>query len=205
MSEKPSWPCVPLSEVATIAEGQVDPRVEPYLSMVHVGPEDVEPETGRLLARRTAREVGLISGKYLFRPGDVVYSKIRPYLRKSILADFEGICSADMYPLSARPHVDPAFLHKYTLSRAFTIQASSEQARTGIPKINRQQLNRILIALPPLDEQREIVRHLDRISEQIDLSARRLGLARSLFDSMLDLLASGELRVSARKADEPRF
>ena len=51
--------------------------------MVLVAPDHIESETGRLLARQTASEQGAISGKYLFNRGDIVYSKIRPYLRQS--------------------------------------------------------------------------------------------------------------------------
>ena len=103
------WQAVTFGEAVTIAQGQVNPTEEPYASMLHVGPECVEPGTGRLMIRQVARETRLKSGKYLFQPGDIVYSKIRPYLRKSILADFEGICSADMYPLTARPGFDAGF------------------------------------------------------------------------------------------------
>jgi type I restriction enzyme, S subunit len=150
------WEIVPFGEAVSVAEGQVNPTEDPYASMPHVGPECVESGTGRLLMRRTARDMGLRSGKYLFQPGDIVYSKIRPYLRKSILADFQGICSADMYPLTARPEFDAGYLNALILSDAFTTQAIAQQDRTGIPKRNREQLSSILVPKPPLAEQRRI-------------------------------------------------
>ncbi len=64
--------------------------------------EPLRRGTGRLLNYRTAAEDGMRSGKYHFRAGSVLYSKIRPYLRKATIANFEGLCSADMYPLQIK-------------------------------------------------------------------------------------------------------
>ena len=163
------WNVVRFAEAVSIAEGQVDPRRAPYVSMVHVGPDNIEPGTGRLLHCRTAHDLGLISGKYLFRPGDVVYSKIRPYLRKSVHVGFSGLCSADMYPLTIRDGFDARYIHYVTLSNPFTQQAISHQERTGIPKLNREQLNRILILKPPLPEQRAIGAVLLRLQAALEV------------------------------------
>lgn len=73
------WEKRDLGDVLTIVSGQVDPRDEPYIDMPHIGGENIESDTGRLLGVQTPRELGLRSGKYLFEPTDVLYSKIRPY------------------------------------------------------------------------------------------------------------------------------
>ena len=90
------WQLRPLLTVVRVASGQVDPKVEPYHSMILVAPDHIESGSGRLLKKETAGDQYAISGKYLFADGDIVYSKIRPYLRKAIFADFDGLCSADM-------------------------------------------------------------------------------------------------------------
>jgi type I restriction enzyme S subunit len=61
-----------------------------------------------------------------------------------------------MYPLTTRDGFDARYVHYFTLSDLFTRQAISHQERTGIPKLNREQLNQILILKPPLFEQRAI-------------------------------------------------
>ena len=114
------WSVVPLLDVLRLPSGQIDPRLEPYASMPLIAPDHVEVGTGRLLDRKTAAEQGAISGKYLFHAGDIVYSKIRPYLRKAILADFDGLCSADMYPLSAVSGVEPGFMFAVILGHEFS-------------------------------------------------------------------------------------
>src|SRR5687767_10158574 len=93
------WTLRDFGAVVQTTSGQVDPREKPYSEMIHVGPENITEGSGQLISCRTAGELNLISGKYLFTPDDVLYSKIRPYLRKVALPDFTGVCSADMYPL----------------------------------------------------------------------------------------------------------
>lgn len=188
-----NWKVVPFSKAATIAEGQVDPRVEPYSDMVHVGPENVERDTGKLLDCKTAKELNLISGKYRFRKGDIVYSKIRPYLKKAILARFDGICSADMYPLTPTRDFDPYFLFAFLLSEKFTSQAIPQQDRTGIPKINREQLNSVLVPLPPLEEQKKIAALMQHLDLKIDLHHRKRLILEDLFFEVLTKLMSNSL------------
>ena len=96
------WEITKLKDVLSIVSGQVDPKSEPYIDMPHVGGENMESNTNRLIKIQTPRELGLKSGKYLFRPDDVLYSKIRPYLNKVVIPHFEGICSADIYPLRVK-------------------------------------------------------------------------------------------------------
>ena len=101
----------------------------------------------------TAREQGAISGKYLFEPGAVIYSKIRPNLAKTAIAPVRGLCSADMYPLVPRPSIRKEYLLEILLSDRFTQFAVSGSMRTGIPKLNREHLAQYECRIPSLDEQ----------------------------------------------------
>jgi type I restriction enzyme S subunit len=150
------WQMRPLLSTVRIANGQVDPRQEPYASMVLIAPNHIEASTGRLLLRETARDQAAISGKYLFSKGDILYSKIRPYLRKAVIADSDGLCSADMYPLTTVDDVVPEFMLAVLLGEDFSKYAESVSVRSGMPKINRVELADYLFALPPIDEQNAI-------------------------------------------------
>lgn len=192
------WQVGAFRELVDIQSGMVDPRTQEYRGLVHVGPENIEPETGRIIAGRTAEELGLISGKYLFSARDVLYSKIRPYLRKVGLPTFEGLCSADMYPL--RPsggELSRDFLFHYLLSESFTAQAVSFQDRTGIPKINRQQLGLIQVPVAPPDEQAAIAEALSAVDAKLNVELTRESALGSLFDSALNELMTGRRRVTA--------
>ena len=150
-----NWNIVRFEEAVTIKSGQVDPKKYPYSKMLNVGPENIEVGTGRILNAKSAEELKLISGKYLFAKNDVLYSKIRPYLRKAAFATFDGICSADMYAMTSDV-LDHQYLLTWLLSDPFTTQAVSYQSRTGIPKINRKQLGSTFIPIPPKQEQQAI-------------------------------------------------
>jgi type I restriction enzyme S subunit len=124
--------------------------------MILVAPDHIESGTGRLLSRQTACDQKAISGKYLFGRGDIVYSKIRPYLRKAVLAEFDGLCSADMYPLKPAADVAGSFMLSVLLGDRFTKYAESVSVRSGMPKINRAEMADFFVALPPTPEQRAI-------------------------------------------------
>lgn len=161
---------VSLAEVVSITAPQVDPRDPMFQDLPLVNGENIESGTGRLLYRRSAASEGVISPKYLFEAGDILYSKLRPYLRKAVVADGPGLCSADMYPL--RPiggSIDPNWLVFLLLSTTFTDYASEESARARMPKLNREQLLRFRFTLPDIKTQRSIAA---RIATQFAATAR---------------------------------
>src|SRR5262245_54988695 len=85
------WTVRKFRDLVQIASGLVDPRKKPYSEMLHVGPENITQASGQLIGCKSAGELNLISGKYHFTPDDVLYSKIRPYLRKVALPNFTGV------------------------------------------------------------------------------------------------------------------
>jgi len=161
------WKVTKLSECFEIVSGQVDPKEEPYRSMPLVAPNHLEQGTGRLICIETAKDQNAISGKYLFQSGDVVYSKIRPNLRKAFIAEFDGLCSADMYALRPLPdRIIARFLLSILLGEHFTSFALTRSVRTGIPKLNRQELSEYELPLPTIEDQRQIASHLEAINAE---------------------------------------
>ena len=165
-SEK--WNRIKLGEIIEITAPQVDPKIPEYGSLPHVNGENIESGTCQLLYLNTAAEEGMTSGKYLFDPGDVLYSKLRPYLRKVVVADFKGVCSADMYPIKVNQDVlDSHFLSWVLVSDEFTDYADEESRRARMPKLNREQLFAYKAPIPLLDEQRQIAAFMREKIEQI--------------------------------------
>ena len=160
---------VPLLEVVSLPRGQVDPRIEPYASLILIAPDHILGDgRGRLVARVSAEAQGAISGKYQFEAGSVVYSKIRPELRKAWLATFSGLCSADMYPLSPDPELLGGYLASVILGQRFSRFATSVSGRSsGMPKVNRQELAGFRIAVPPLDLQATVASLTDSYERRI--------------------------------------
>lgn len=189
------WEVKRLVELMIFPSGQVDPRDAPFSNWILIAPDHIEKETGRLLGMQTAREQGAISGKYAFQPGDIVYSKIRPYLRKAILADFSGLCSADMYPLRPANDVNARYLLGVVLGDHFSRFAESVSMRSGFPKINRDEMSGYRCAAPSSSEQEviaEILRSHDALLTTTEKQAAKL--RQQNLGLMHDLL-TGRVRV----------
>jgi type I restriction enzyme S subunit len=183
---------VRFSEVVRIVSGQVDPREEPFAALPHIAPDSIEANSGRLLSVSTAGELGLISGKYEFEAGDVIYCKIRPYLNKAVIAPFHGTCSADMYVLRSQDkRLLQSFLFYLLLDSYFLVQATSHQGRTGIPKINREQLNSTALFLPPLDVQARIIRTLSAADSSVEANLSTVDCLRTVGHSAMGVLFDG--------------
>jgi type I restriction enzyme S subunit len=189
------WEVRPLLSTVRIANGQVSPRVEPYKSMVLVAPNHIESSTGKLLAKETAADQGAISGKYLFESGDIVYSKIRPYLRKAILADFPGLCSADMYPLKPTTHNSSGYILAVILGYRFSKYAESVSVRSGMPKINRTEMADFSLAVPPLREQRAIATALSDVDALLTDLTQLIAKKRDLKQAAMQQLLTGKTRL----------
>jgi type I restriction enzyme S subunit len=181
----PDWRWARFEDVANVASNLVDPMQ--HLDMPHVAPNHIESETGKLLPYATVATDGVTSPKHAFRSGQVLYSKIRPYLAKVVVAEFEGLCSADMYPIDTI--LEPRFLKWWMLTREFTRLAAGEQARTVLPKINVRGLKALPVPVAPVSEQRRIVEILEDHLSRLDAAGANvisaLNRLRSWHESLL--------------------
>jgi type I restriction enzyme S subunit len=181
---------VKLGDVASIQSSLVDPRESAYRDLIHIGGANIKSGTGELIELKTAAEEGLRSGKYDFDESMVLYSKIRPYLRKVAFPQFRGVCSADIYPLSVnQERLNARYLYYVLLSESFTSYAISGSNRAGMPKVNRRHLFGYKFHLPGLAQQEQISARLDERVSQVaeigDLRTKALAEARELLPSML--------------------
>lgn len=198
-SNQKSWHKAKIGEVVKIASGQIDPRLEPYASLPHINGESMQAKTGRLLSNyRIAKEDGVTSGKFHFKPGSILYSKIRPYLRKAVIVPFEGICSADVYAIEKLDkRINPIFM-KYTLiSPQFTAYANQKSGRTRMPKLNQNQLFDYIMTFPSIEEQSKIALDLDNLQAMADhlktIQAQTTAELDAMLPSILDKAFKGEL------------
>jgi type I restriction enzyme S subunit len=170
------WVWAEFCQVAQVASNLVDPADFP--DSPHIAPNHIESGTGRLLSYTTVAEDKVTSSKHRFFPGQILYSKIRPNLCKAVLIDFNGLCSADMYPVNSL--IDSRFLHRWMITSAFTDMASSHDGRTLLPKINQEALALLNVPVPPLAEQKRISQVLEQIIEVLAKSSVRLEHAAAL-------------------------
>lgn len=164
MEPKEGWEEVTLDNICSIESTLVDPTDDNYNNLLHVGGANIESYTGRLINLMTAKDERLTSGKYLFDSNVVLYNKVRPYLVKVARPDFNGLCSADMYPLTPKKETTREFLYYLLIKKEFTNYAIKCSARAGMPKINRNSLFAYKASIPlNRKEQIRIVSTLDNI------------------------------------------
>lgn len=159
---------VKFSTVTEVVSGQVDPKVSPYKSLPHIAPDNMEQKTGRLLGYNTAEQDGVTSGKYHFDESWILYSKIRPNLRKICWPKIEGICSADVYPLRGKNGLLTEYLFYLMQSEHFNQYAVSVSMRSGFPKINRDDLGAYKLVVPDEEYQANIVKSLKEVDLQYE-------------------------------------
>lgn len=175
------WETTRFGQVINIGNGQVDPKQEPFASMMHVSPDRIVSGSGRLEGVMTAKEDGITSGKYQFDEHALIYSKIRPNLNKVAKPGFAGICSADMYPIWAVDgKAETDFLAQLMRDGRFVDAATAVSMRTGMPKINRPDSKQLTVVIPnTIIEQKKIAAFLGVVDGKIvALRARVAGLER---------------------------
>lgn len=179
-----NWPMRSLVDFAKI-DTQMIHDLSAYEDYPHIGIDSIEKGTGHLSGYHTVKEDGVISGKYLFTPKHIIYSKIRPNLNKVALPDFTGVCSADAYPILPESKLcDRVFLVYVMRSELFLSYILAFANRTNLPKVNKKQVEGFSCPLPPLPLQNAFatfVHEVDREKERIQRSAALLEtLKRSL-------------------------
>lgn len=197
------WEVRKFNAFANIVEGQVDPEQEPYRDLVLIAPNHIESGTGNLFYKETAKDQNAESGKYLFQKGDVIYSKIRPALKKVWLSDCVGICSADMYPIrTKKKDIYSKYFTYLLLTESFSDFMIATSMRVAMPKINRDDFHQCLFALPPLSEQIAIANYLDshtaQIDKKIELLVQKAESYKKLKQSLINEVVTGKRQLTTK-------
>ncbi|WP_328434808.1 restriction endonuclease subunit S [Streptomyces sp. NBC_00425] len=218
----PGWQWEEFRNVARVVSDLVKPQDYPNAS--HIAPNHIEAKTGRLLPYSTVAADGVSSVKNRFYAGQILYSKIRPYLAKAALVDFDGVCSADMYPINTE--LDPGYLHRWMLTPEFTAAAAQNQGRNLLPKINVKELSSLPVPVPPAFVQKQIAALLDQVDALREMRRKAIALLDDFTQSnfidmfgdrseiyrrwpkarlgeMLEFLTSGSRGWAAHYVDEP--
>ena len=205
-SNNKRWPIVGFKECADIDTNMIH-NFEGYEDYPHIGINCIEKETGRLIGYRTIVEDGVISGKYLFTPKHIIYSKIRPNLNKVALPDFKGLCSADAYPILVKSEICNREYFGYTLrSKYFLDYILAFSNRTNLPKVNKNQVEGFMLPLPPIDLQNQFAAFVQQVNKSKFVIHKFLYCfidnKQSIIKPRLNTKESGKIRGGKPHADE---
>ena len=171
--------------------------------------EDIEKDTGVLLAKKRMKDIQSKSDKHIFYSGNVLYSKLRPYLNKVIIADENGYCTSEILAFDFGMILNK-YAQIYLMSPYFVDYAMSDAYGVKMPRLGSKQGNNALMPLPPFKEQVRIAEQLAKItpivnryaSSQSELDSLNAELFEKLKKSVLQEAIQGKL-VPQSPNDEP--
>lgn len=191
---------VDFSQSDTVAASQINP------SSWVLDLEDIEKDSGKLLQRKTFGETQSKSDKHCFFKGNVLYSKLRPYLNKVIVADADGYCTTEILAFNFGQHIAAQYAKTFFMSPYFVDYAMDGAYGVKMPRIGSHRGNSALMPVPPYTEQIHLVNRIDELFEQIDIIEQNQTDIDTLYDEFrkrtLTLAIQGKL-VPQDPNDEP--
>lgn len=183
------WPMVRLGEVCEIVRDSVSPH-DVHTNTTYIALEDID-ENGCFINKSNIEERHIKSSKYRFEVGNILYGKLRPYLKKIAIPDFAGICSTDIIPLLPL-HKESYFFLYHALRHPFFINMAVRlSSGINLPRITPNKLRDFQIPLPPLDLQAEFSERAEEIEKQKAAVRSQIPEAERDFAALQDRLFSG--------------
>ena len=159
-----NWPSLPMADLATESTLAVAPSELGEETVFYVGLENVEPVTGEPIALERRPPSLIRSRSKVFERGQVLYGRLRPYLRKAFLASppyDKGICSTEFLVLCTNTNlILPEVLRALLISQAMTQQISRFQVGAALPRISSRDFFSLSLPVPPMEAQETWLRNL---------------------------------------------
>ena len=173
------WTFLPFGNMKPSTE-RFDPTKED--NQRYLGLEHIEKNTGKIIGSQESKTT--VSLKTIFCKGDLLYGKLRPYLNKITIADFNGVCSTDILVFPQNPFILNTFL-KFCLLKSDFVEFANRTV-TGVqhPRTSHKKLSNYPIPLPPLLEQRRIVAKIESIFAEIDAIEQSVKSTLQLLDQL---------------------
>ena len=152
---------IDFSKSDTVIASQIDP------SSWVLDLEDIEKDSGRLLQKKAMSETQSKSDKHSFCKGNVLYSKLRPYLNKVIVADDDGYCTTEILAFDFGQYIVAQYAQIYLMSPYFVDYAMAGAYGVKMPRIGSTRGNSALMPIPPFNEQVRIVERYNVICKKL--------------------------------------
>ena len=168
--------------------------------------EDIEKDSGKILAFAKKSDKNSISTKHKFYQGQLLYSKLRPYLNKVVIAPKAGYCTSEILPLLFWGDIDVHYMQMYLMSNVFLSYTDKISYGVKMPRLGTADGKQALIALPPNNEQKLIAKTFQDILPALEtIKTEQCALEdiiNLLKSKVLELAIQGKL-VPQDENDEP--
>lgn len=205
MGEKiPStWTWVRLAQVANPRGVTVNPQSSPEIAFRYIELDDIEKDTGKIgyIEDTLGKDIG--STKLVFEAGDILYGKLRPYLKKFTIAPFSGVSVTDLIPLKCSQAIFNKYLLNFFFSTFHSHHIAPLMSGINLPRLRSEDIKNIPLPLPPLNEQRRIADRIDALQARSRRAREALTEAQTLLEqfrqSVLSAAFSGGLTAKWRE------
>lgn len=147
--------------------------------------EHLEQQTGQIIGYTNSNEQNSV--KSVFQKGDVLFGKLRPYLRKFALPEYDGVCSSEIWVLHPESNIDSTFLFYLIQSESF-IAAANISSGTKMPRAEWSKVSNECFFIPDLSEQKRIANLFGMIDKRIVNASRCVNRMLSLKQGLLQQL-----------------
>ena len=169
-----SWDVCCLGEVCDYGNcTNVDTKDIPETAWI-LDLEDIEKDTGKILQKLTLKERNSASTKHLFHKGQILYSKLRPYLNKVVLADDDGFCTSEILPLNFNGYILPEYAKCYMMSPTFLRYANHCSYGVKMPRLGTLDGKKAVLTMPPINEQKRIADKVSQLFSLLDSIAENI-------------------------------
>jgi type I restriction enzyme, S subunit len=132
----------------------------PYIGLEHIKKND-------LLLDGVGKSDSTVSQKFKFKKNDILFGKLRPYFKKVVVADFDGVCSTDILVVRSKPGIDQLYLFYLMASQKFIVYSSMGSTGTKMPRAEWNYLEEFEQLVPDIIEQQKISSILHTLTEKI--------------------------------------
>jgi type I restriction enzyme, S subunit len=151
----------------------------------YIGLENIESNTGNLVNFTPTESLKIKSSKNIFTKNEVLYGKLRPYLNKVHLPEFDGICSTDILSLTPKSNIDRQFLAYFLRSQLVLSHVNKSVHGTKMPRTKIQVLQEFLIQLPDLPIQKQIIQNLKSAEEKFQSQKKQFENIKNNYESKI--------------------
>lgn len=137
--------------------------------------EDIEKDSGRVVAHRSKKDRAVNGVRHRFTKDDVLYSKLRTYLNKVLIAPTDGYCTTEIIPVKSYDCIIPEYLCAWLRSPFFLSYTAECCYGVKMPRLSTSDARKGIIPLPPIREQKRIVQKLNEISTSLESLSNSLG------------------------------
>ena len=185
------WEVVKFNDICKNITDKFDPKIEEVKTYIAL--EHIEQTTGKLLG--TDISTSSTSLKTQFKKDDVLFGKLRPYLRKYVYADFEGVCATEILVLRSKDICYSKYLFLLVQEENFLEFIASRTFGTKMPRTSWNEIKEYSIPLPQLQEQYEVVKIVGHLSKKLESESIKLDKLKDIKSGLMQQLLTGQVRV----------